>query len=1116
MQCHSVLLSKLHLNREWKWNSYIPFEKFLSSLFQTGTYGAVDEGPIWLHFDALKTEFEGQHGLESFPDLYAKLRIVNPGFLIASCADVPSVDVTTSDKVTSMLRRIGVQQLSAHEIINEHILPDISDDRFTDSDKNLMNDYICFVMVHLQLDCYDCRSEREYIISELGNKAYILTNGGFKRPAEASIHFSKAFGNPFDINKLIDGVDLVWHEIDISYLKHPATRSLPSGLMKWREFFQKIGVTDFVKVVQVEKGISSLSDALLNELMFNKDIISHGLNATDWESPELVQLLTLLSGDDDKKGCEYLLEVLDTLWDDCYSDKTTGYCISKSVADRWPFRSSFISSICDVQWVVSTMDDELHYSKTLYHNCHAVRSILGASAPYSVPKVRSGKFASDIGFKTRISLGDVLEILKLWRCEKPFRASLAQMFKFYSLVWNEMAPSKQIIMDEFHSGPSIFVPYQSGFSHEDVVSGVFLSPEEVYWDDSSNFIKAVRPEYSSTAVRPVCSSTAVNHIPLNKMLRNFYPGLHDFFVGHFGVHETPPFRSYLQILLDLSNVALPSQAAIAVFQVLLKWTDGLKSGSSAEDILYLKRSLTKIECTVLPTVQDKWVSLHPSFGFVCWCDDLMLRQQFTHLDGVHFLYFGELSHDDVEMLFKKVSILLKALGIPALSEAVTRQALFSGLGDCSFKAALLDWALPYAQRYLQSVHPDKYTQLKHFGFDIVNRLQVVVVEKLFYQNVIKSFGIKSKKRLRCSCLLQGSTLYTNQEPDSHALFVELSRLLFDGIPELHLANFLHMITIMAESGSTEEQTEFFILNSQKVPKLSGGESVWSLPSVRSLTDNYKSLQSSVTSTEINEESCSKSKRKAIKWPPVDWKTAPVAQFSSALEKEMHDDSGGIIGQLDNLTPGSVDINWTIEDDSATTSAALVMPDFNDLQEHCGAACNETDNRMRIEFDPINLGFVSDPPEMRSSSFSQRDQPRHAGTSSGRDGRDAMLTGRLGELVAFKYLIAKAGKSVVKWVNECNETGLPYDIVIREKEDSTEFIEVKATQFRTKDWFRISMREWQFAVEKGEAFSILHVILLGNNAARVSVYKNPVKLCQSGKLHLNLSMPKHHKELFLLS
>ena len=105
-----------------------------------------------------------------------------------------------------------------------------------------------------------------------------------------------------------------------------------------------------------------------------------------------------------------------------------------------------------------------------------------------------------------------------------------------------------------------------------------------------------------------------------------------------------------------------------VFQVFLKWTDGLKSGLSAEDIVYLKDSLTNIECTVLPTVQDKWVSLHPSFGHVFWCDDIELRKQFMHLDDVDFLYFGELSNADVEMLFKKVSILLKALGIPALSE----------------------------------------------------------------------------------------------------------------------------------------------------------------------------------------------------------------------------------------------------------------------------------------------------------------------------------------------------------------------------------------------------------------------------------------------------------------
>ena len=64
-----------------------------------------------------------------------------------------------------------------------------------------------------------------------------------------------------------------------------------------------------------------------------------------------------------------------------------GYCNINSGRDSKPFKSSFMSSICDVQWVVSSMDDELHYPKDLFYDCEAVHSILGASAPYAVPKV---------------------------------------------------------------------------------------------------------------------------------------------------------------------------------------------------------------------------------------------------------------------------------------------------------------------------------------------------------------------------------------------------------------------------------------------------------------------------------------------------------------------------------------------------------------------------------------------------------------------------------------------------------------------------------------------------------------------------------------------------------
>ena len=89
-------------------------------------------------------------------------------------------------------------------------------------------------------------------------------------------------------------------------------------------------------------------------------------------------------------------------------------------------------------------------------------------------------------------------------------------------------------------------------------------------------------------------------------------------------------------------------------------------------------------------------------------------------------------------------------------QVVTREAIYDGLVDSSFKASLVGWALPYAQRYFCSVHPDKYVKLKQSGFDLLNRLQVVVVEKLYYRNVIKSCGDShaSKKRIECSCLLQ--------------------------------------------------------------------------------------------------------------------------------------------------------------------------------------------------------------------------------------------------------------------------------------------------------------------------------------------------------------------------
>lgn len=74
--------------------------------------------------------------------------------------------------------------------------------------------------------------------------------------------------------------------------------------------------------------------------------------------------------------------------------------------------------------------------------------------------------------------------------------------------------------------------------------------------------------------------------------------------------------------------------------------------------------------------------------------------------------------------------------------------------DSTSKASVVDWALSYAQRYIYYIHPEAYAKLKLSGFSDLKRLNMVVVEKLFYKSVIRSVGIASDKRFEISSLLQ--------------------------------------------------------------------------------------------------------------------------------------------------------------------------------------------------------------------------------------------------------------------------------------------------------------------------------------------------------------------------
>ncbi|KAL6008259.1 hypothetical protein ACLOJK_033765 [Asimina triloba] len=678
------------------------------------------------------------------------------------------------------------------------------------------------------------------------------------------------------------------------------------------------------------------------------------------------------------------------------------------------------------------------------------------------------------------------------------------MSKFYTFIWDGMASSRGKIMEELKSGPSIFVPFINRSRHEDVVSGIFFSPDEVYWHDPSGCIDQMKELVQH------CSLTNESGSHSSKMLADFYPNLHDFFVNECGVSKVPPFHSYLQLLMQLSRIALPSQAAKVVFSILLKWADDLKSGLVAsQEIALLKEGLLKVDSTVLPTVQDRWVSLHSSFGLVCWCDDLELRKQFIHSSNIDFLYFGETSSEEGEMLSAKLVSLMQALGVPALSEVVSREAIFYGTEDCRATASLVNWVLPYAQRYLYKQNSDIYFSLKQLGFANLIQLQVVVVAVLPPRSVMSAAAL-CRSSLSLSPSRNGNTLYVTRAADSHSVFLELSRLFFKGSAELHLANFLHMITTMAESGSTEEQVEFFIVTNQKIPKLPSEEPLWSLACLN--VPNKDDGTQAICDLPVSTENTSKIKRKpgiSSNWPPTDWKTAPDFNFARANGFRMkrgtteNDDS-----HIKSYDP----------DDSACSNDCPVSFEINGvcLQEH-GDVRNEHQLAMQLVSNDMLEGIALEQFSQPESSIFQ-DQDVGASTFATREqlcfgtpnGNQLLMTGRLGELVAYKYFSEKLGLTAVRWVNEETETGLPYDMVIGE-EGSKEYIEVKATKSWNKDWFMISTREWQFAAEKGDSFSIAHVVLADPKSAKITIFKNPIRLCQQDVLHLAVLMRKQPKE-----
>jgi Domain of unknown function (DUF3883) len=304
--------------------------------------------------------------------------------------------------------------------------------------------------------------------------------------------------------------------------------------------------------------------------------------------------------------------------------------------------------------------------------------------------------------------------------------------------------------------------------------------------------------------------------------------------------------------------------------------------------------------------------------------------------------------------------------------------------------------------------------------------------------------------------MQDTTLYVTPDADNHSIILELSRLFFEGVPNLELANFLHVLILMSEVGSTKQQLELYIKQNQQLLDVPTGEMAWSLKSFNESAEEDSSVPVAPIPVPIHipfqQRSSKEIKRKTKSsiWPPTSSDVASCPQKST-----------------DDYCPEMAKIS---------ESKDIFEEEIGTMELKDVPACIQR-----------NMLWLEHQDEVQSYH-----------------------TGRVGELVAYKYFTEVLGMASVKWVNEAVESGLPYDITV-ERDGNTEYIEVKATISDTKNWFIISPAEWDFGSEKGDLFSIARVFLADSRKPKVLVLKNPLSLCRDKVLKLVLSLTKNGNE-----
>ncbi|BFZ19889.1 hypothetical protein BsWGS_22929 [Bradybaena similaris] len=770
-------------------------------------------------------------------------------------------DNEVNSQVVKLLLKMGIKQMTAHDLIHSHIIPILKSETWKDKKRDVLISYIVYIKTELD------RNPSIIDKSELRSVARLATNHGIKSPSEDDVHFSSAFGNKIDLRKMLPGIE--WTLVDSAYLPHAPSHH---DVLSWHNFLSDLGVVDFLRVRESELHFDKTN---IHETAWAtyKDVwpdSPDGYVVNDFQCEEFHKLVTANQKlDQHYQQMVSLYELLDQEWDGKYKAFTITQLKSGSGhVLKDVIKSSFATYLETLAWVPSkwtsvtvqedsktasaSVTQDLRMPAELYLQDSLIQDLLAHTVKYlNVSPQKNSSFTQYLKIKSSVSVDTMKENLIKWcrRDEalpdtpKVFSTTMRHLSKMYMYLDEKL--SRKDAQDLFHNHPAIFVPLlsHSQIKEGEVLVGTMLKREEVWWSDPTDLFTKYR------------GSLELYKSPLakRKFLQRWYPNLEEMFQRTARIDLEPNTPDLTQLLKHIATVHSVSDSDVLkdvlflfskIGSDLSKISDTV-GGVKTPEAMKAERDqpivvdlLTK--AAVFPTKQGQWVSLSDNPMIA---DSPELEQMFQMKPGVHFLQLevAQTGHSrDRHGRAPKNAVDEDALeycmslfeSIKNLSDCVKTEEITSNFQQCRKGQKFMHDVVGLLQKFLYFIFPDVYEQfknkkaatLKELLFSQVGQLEVRY-ELIGRPDV---FEIRQEK-----CVVKDKIFYFHEQFIGNQTDInrEVAKYFSEGNKDCvkELRNFLSQVVPILEGKSDESMDELLARQKKPIKNLPQQEEVWVVP-----------------------------------------------------------------------------------------------------------------------------------------------------------------------------------------------------------------------------------------------------------------------------------------------